>query len=285
MEQTLDDNPINNNTSDKDIINTLTIDEESEEEKIELLLTENSEMNQITAKDNDYLLIGIYGNGSAYLKSSLFQEIIRGNQTLKQKFFSRDKDSKDKKPKKTIAELYQFEGKNNTNHLVLLTKENISNQNYNKILEIIKSLTTFKRVVILDSIHKSGFLFTNSDKNNFQENSEHFKAEVFCMKNSAQLNMNQLIKVENIPYPNTVSGLPGFIISYCEFNNIPCVCYLLVTDIYEVCLDSLKQFSKINVSYEFLREKLSEGYLKDNGITTQNLNLKEYNSYKVNYYT
>ena len=88
---------------------------QEEKEEIENVVID---MNDISVKDNDYLLVGIFGNGTGYLKAT-FSEEMKGKGAYKAKFMYQGKD---KMKKKVIsAELYQIET-NSKKVLILLTK-------------------------------------------------------------------------------------------------------------------------------------------------------------------
>lgn len=243
----------------------------SEEDELDCIETDAVEMNPLENKDNDHLLVGIFGNGSGFLKSSLYIEMKNNNKSFKIKFMS--KHSKNNtKAKKVCAELYQFTN-NNVNHLVLHTKQNLVSQNYKFIVDYLKNNgIVYKRVAVFDSVHKSDF---------FGE------VGVYCVKNSMQLKSNQLIRCQNLPSPNTIQGFSAYLLTYNEVIDVPSVVYLMVSSHYDVCIDGLNLFNPTTISYVFLRNKLSEEYFNNNGITKSavHLLLKEYNSSKNLVYT
>jgi hypothetical protein len=241
----------------------LSSDEEGE---MDLIETNAIELNDFDNKENDHLLVGIFGNGSGFLKASLYLEMKENNKSYKLKFMS--KLGKDQtRAKKVCAEIYQFTN-NNVSHLVLHTKQNLNDQSYKFIIDYLKSNgITYKRVAVFDSVHSSDFFGD---------------AGLYCVKNSMQQRSNQLIRVTDLPSPNTIQGFGAYLVTFHEVINVPAVAYLSVSSLYEVCLESVGLFSDTAVSYAFLREKLSSDYLTSKGVTTSSIQLllKEFNSFK-----
>lgn len=235
----------------------------------ELLENDQVEMNNFDSQANDYLLVGVYGNGSAYLKTALHEELK--DKAYKIKFMA--KLAKDKtKPKKIVAELYQIQNKNNY-HLVLLTKQNFTDQSYKFVIDYLKNINlTYKRVVVYDSKHSTNYLTNNQE--------EQTKNLCFCLKNTRQLQSNQLIRVKSLPVPNTISEFSAYLITYHDFIDVPCVVYIAITNLYEVCLESVRIFNESTVSYEFLRDKLTEEYFISKNIPYKSNLFKEYNAFK-----
>jgi hypothetical protein len=239
-----------------------------EDNPASLIETSENEINSLETS-NDYLLVGIFGNGSGFLKSSLYTDMKSNTNSLKIKFQVRA--SKDRnKAKKVCAELFQFTN-NGTNHLVLHTKDNFSDQSYQYVLDFFKNKgIKYKRVVVFDSCHISGTVGLEN------------KSHLFCLKNTMQNRSNQLIRVKNLPMPNTINNFAAYLLTYHEVIDIPCVAFLAVTDLYEVCLDSVKNFNETTISYVFLRDKLSDGFFTQNQITSSSIHLlfKEFNAFK-----
>lgn len=240
-----------------------------EEDEFNLIETEAVELNNLDSLENDYLLVGIYGNGSAFLKATLFKEMRSSTNSYKLKFMV--KSQKDQsRAKKITAELYQFTYNGRTN-LVLHTKQNFSDQSYDYILEYLKSKNLkYSKVVVFDSNHNSELILSEQCEN------------LYSLKNSVQLKSNQLIKPKNFPAPNTVGGFSAYLITYHEVFEIPCVVYVAVSNLYEVCLESIRSFNGCSVTYPFFREKLSEDYFKNEQISLASIRslFKEYNSFK-----
>lgn len=243
-------------------------DYSSEEETFtDLVDTQVIELNDFESKDNDYLLVGIFGNGSGYLKAALFDEIKGNHKSFKVKFMSRLKTSN--QGKSIIAEVYQFKFKENY-HLVLHSKENLNQQSFKFIFDWLNERLSFKRIVSLESVHCSKFV---SNENNVSP-------MVYCLKNRIQLSSNQLIAAPNYPSPNAIQELSAYLLVIGELKNIPCVVYVLLTDVYEVCLETVKLFDKVSVSYEFFKTKLSQENISRIGKNILNIQFREFNTYQ-----
>jgi hypothetical protein len=239
-----------------------------EENEIHLIETESVELNGFK-KDNHYLLVGIHGNGSGYLKTALYNELKADSKSYKVKFLA--KGAKDgNKPKKIVSELHQIET-NGKNHLILIVKSGLSDQSFKNIVDFLDTNVTFKQVVVYDSLHLSKTILPEDSPDT-----------LYAIKNSKQVQSNQLIKPKNLPAPNTIQDFAAYLITYYDFKDVPCVVYVLVTSLYEVCLDSIRHYE--TPTYEFLREKLTQSYLDQNKINATLL-LKEYNSFKNSVYT
>jgi hypothetical protein len=240
-----------------------------EEDELNLIQTEAVELNTLDNLENDYLLVGIYGNGSAFLKAALYKDMRATSNSFKTKFMIRPhKDVS--RAKKITAELYQFNYNNKTS-LVLHTKENFSDQSYTNILDYFKSKNIkYSRVAVFDANHKSDLII--SDKFDV----------LYSLKNTIQLKSNQLIKPQNFPAPNTIKGFAAYLITYHEVYDVPCVVYVCVTDLYEVCLESIRSFNGCAVTYPFFREKLNDDYFKTHQISSATIRslFKEFNSFK-----
>lgn len=240
-----------------------------EEDELNLTETEAVEINPLESLENDYLLVGIYGNGSAFLKAALLKEIKSNNHSYKLKFMLKSKKDQSR-ARKATAELYQFTHNNKTN-IVLHTKENFSDQGYSQVVEYLKSKNVkYSRVAVFDCNHLSELILTEQYDN------------LYSLKNSIQLKSNQLIKPKNLPAPNTVGGFSAYLITYHEVYDVPCVVYLSVTNLYEVCLESIRSYNGCGVTYPFLKEKLTEEYFKESqiGLVSIRSLFKEFNSFK-----
>ena len=125
-------------------------DEEKEQEEI----LDPIEMNQFDSLDNENLIVGIYGNGYCFIKSSLLVE-IKAKKAFKIKFMTKNKLQK-QLAKKLVCELYQI-NHNDVYHLVLLTKKHLDNYFYNEILDHInqKMLLKYRNIVIADSLYSN----------------------------------------------------------------------------------------------------------------------------------
>jgi hypothetical protein len=226
-----------------------------EENEYDLIETEAVEVNPFDSKDNDYLLVGIYGNGSAFLKSSIFLEMKNKSNSYKLKFMT--KMGKDKTRAKNVSyEIFQF-SHNSVKNLVLHTKQNFTDQSYKYLLDYLKNNgITYKRVAIFDSTHVSSIIGLEQEVSN-----------VYCLKNTIQMRSNQLIRVRDLPSPNTVHNFAAYLMTYHEVIDLPCVVYLSVSSLYDVSLQTVKLYNDTTISYAFLRDKLTDTYLTQNQIS------------------
>ena len=109
------------------------------------ITNEAIELNDLKLLENDYFLIGIYGNGSAYLKASFFIEM---KNSFKIKFVYKKSDSN---KKILAAELYSFTLNNNINILLLITKTDMTKSNTQFILDYLKNKNvTYKKMIFFD---------------------------------------------------------------------------------------------------------------------------------------
>jgi len=63
-------------------------------------------------------------------------------------------------------------------------------------------------------------------------------------------------------------------------NNIPSVCYISISDFYDICLDSVKIFYGSAATYASMREKLDDNYLKSNNVNLKMSVFQEYQTEK-----
>jgi hypothetical protein len=109
--------------------------EKNEDEKTDISNT-HIEINDITSKKNNFLLIGTYGNGSALLKTCFYLEMKNQRNCFKTKFLFQGKEKMNKKI--LSAELYQIEVGNNEFNLVLLTKSGFVGRNQKYIIKYLE---------------------------------------------------------------------------------------------------------------------------------------------------
>lgn len=233
------------------------------------IITIPKEVSDNLEKDNDYLLVGIHGNGAAYLKSNLIVEMTNNH---KFKYMAGKKDNN--KPLKHVADLYQIKFKN-INHLVIVARDQLTDDSYKSIFDHIKETFTFKRAVTFESTHKSNFLTIIGEQYEL----------LYCLKNNRQNQSNQLIRVPILPSPNRIIGFSAYIMTKCEQLDIPCVSYFSINEHYEVSLLSIQPFTALEVTYEFFRGKLSEDYIKNNGINLSKSVFYAENSHRSDYFS
>ena len=256
---------------------TYSSDEEDLNKGLDVIKTSVVEVNDLDSKDNDYLLVGIHGNGSAFIKSALHLE-LKANKVLKLKFMVESEKNKTK-PKRLVAELYQIRNETNTaNNLLLLTKDILDHRSFRFIAEylISGSNVSAKRAVVFDSCHVSDLVSFNNEKSSLEG--------LYCLMNKPQVKSNQKVQAEIYPGPNAIADFGAYLMVHGEVKNFPCIVYIAVINTYEIGLQSVRTYDRVGTIYPFLREKLSEGFLKENNITLNNLPFKEYNTFKNNFY-
>ena len=237
-------------------------------------LAENSiiELDSITEKNNDYLLIGIYGNGSGLLKASFFNEMKTQKNAFKIKFMYQGKDLLKKKV--LAAELYQIQV-NSKHILILLTKNGFIDDNKKYIVDYFKdNKITFKETIIFESIFTKDLIYSSEVKN-----------ECFYIKGrNCKLPTGNLKK---LPPPNSIGGFAGFFMNWADFNDMPCILLISVFNYYDIGLESARVYSEGTKEYEFLKGKIDDNYLKTNNIDINCLNsvFNEFNYLKKTYFS
>lgn len=255
---------------------TYSSDEDDVLKGLDLIKTSVVEVNDLDSKENDYLLVGIHGNGSAFIKSALYLE-LKANKVLKAKFMVESEKNK-LKPKRLVAELYQIRNETNTaNNLLLITKDILDHRSFRFIADYLTSgiKISVKRAVVFDSCHVSDLVSFN-EKNTLEG--------LYCLMNRPQVKSNQKVQAEIYPGPNAIADFGAYLMVHGEVKNLPCIVYVAVVNTYEIGLQSVKTFDRIGVNYAFLRDKLSDLFLKENKIALSSLPFKEYNSFKNNFY-
>lgn len=235
---------------------------------------ENSiiELNSITEKNNDYLLIGTFGNGSALLKSSFFNEMKTQKNAFKIKFMYQGKDILKKKV--LAAELYQIEA-SSKHILILLTKNGFVDDNKKYIIDYFKeNKITFKETIIFESIFTKDLIYYPEIKN-----------ECFYIKGrNCKLQTGNLKK---LPPPNAIGDFGGFFMHWADFNDMPCILFISVINYYDIGLESVRVYSEATKEYDFLKGKIDDNYFKANNININCLNsvFKEFNYLKTTYFS
>lgn len=250
----------------------------SDDEKVEdkdLLQTEFLSLNNFDNTESRYLMVGTYGNSSAYLKSALYEEIKRNTKAFKGKFLQSSNADK-KAPKKVVAELYQFT-ENESSNLILLLKKDLSFQSYKFIVDfLLNDKLKVSSVVILRSVLYKDIIY--------EGNKEEIKQSLFVLKNSIQQQCNQLIRGNELPKFNGASGFTAYLFTKTEILSIPCVLYTAAHTEYDVCFENLSIFDKCSITYAFLRQKMTQDYIKEKNIPLSDI-VSEFNSYKAGIYS
>ena len=231
-------------------------------------VTEIVDVNDKDSEENDNLYVGAFGNGQAFLRSTLYKA-LRENKVLKIKVMLKNTEFP-QRPKKLIAELFQIKDFSGKNSLVLFTKDDFPSTSYIAVVDYLKANFTFKNLATFESIHHSEYLFifkfyfslvlSNEDTR------DKIKNKLCNIKNTVQLQQNKLITGVDFPFPNSVGGFSAHLLTWAEMNNIPSVCYISVSDYYDICMDSIKIFYSCASTYAVMREKLDEEYLKMNSV-------------------
>ena len=246
-------------------------EDELEEKEDDLAKSEIIELNELATKENDYLIIGCYGNGSAFLKASFFKEIRDQKQSFKIKFMNKEKDLNKKKT--LFAELYQITA-NGKNLLILLTKIGIKIENENYLLNYFKEKNiTYKEIICFDSLTTNNFYSENKiDKCYYIKNSKEGNNESNCSK---------------LPIPNNLSGFCANIFCKAEFENIPCIVFISVFGQYDIGFDSINIFENAVNKFDFLCGKVNKDYFSKNNIDENSVRsvFNEFNSNKKSYFS
>ena len=248
------------------------LDEDDLKEKEDnLSKSESIELNEITIKENDYLIIGCYGNGSAFIKTVFFKEIKEQKQSFKIKFMSKGKDINKKKI--LFSELYQINS-NGKNILILLTKFGILIENEKYLLNYFKeSNIKYKEIICFDSLTINNFYSEKKiEQCYYIKNSKEGKNESNCNK---------------LPIPNTLSGFCADILCKSEFENIPCIVFISVFGQYDIGFDSISIFENAVNKYDFLCGKINKEYFEKNNIDRNIVKsvFNEFNSTKKSYFS
>lgn len=237
----------------------------------EINLTANV-MNEITDKNNEYLLIGVFGNGSGFLKASFFKE-MKASGAFKIKFMTSGTEDTNKK-KSLCAELYQVTMSDGKKASILLTKSTTSGKSYELLFKYFADeKILFNNVIVLDSIYFKNFVSFD-------------KVENKCFTLQSSKNTINLGSTPLLPPPNGIGGFSAFALQYCDFKDIPCTVVVSVHNFFDICLESVRVFSgafeglifggKVSDEY-FAKEKIELGQLKSV--------FNEFNSAKKTYFS
>ena len=245
--------------------------EKNEDEKTDISNT-HIEINDITSKKNNLLLIGTYGNGSALLKTCFYLEMKNQRNCFKTKFLSQGKEKMNKKI--LSAELYQIEVGNNEFNLVLLTKSGFVGRNQKYIIKYLEdNQINFNAIISFDCLTINNFYGENK------------KTGVYYIHNDKyKLNKGN---AKPLMLPNDVTGFSAYILKYADFKDIPCIVFVSVFDQLDIGFDSIKTYEDSLVGFNFFNGKLDKEYYKKNKIDKSDLNLvyNEFNASKKSYFS
>ena len=232
------------------------LEREKKEEENADISNSHLELNDITNKKNNLLLIGTYGNGSALLKTCFYLEMKNQRNCFKTKFQYQGKDKKGKKI--LVAELYQIEvGKNQKYFIKYLEDNNIA---YNAIIS-----------------------FDCLTMNNFYAEKKSEGVYYICN------NKYSLSKGNALPLmpPNDVTGFSAYLLKYADFKDIPCIIFVSVFKQLDIGFDSIKIYEDSINGFECFKGKLEKTYYEKNNIDQSDLRLiyNEFNANKKSYFT
>ena len=245
--------------------------EKNEDEQTDIANT-NIELNDITNKNNNLLLIGTYGNGSALLKTCFYLEMKNQKNCFKTKFLFQGKDKKNKKV--LSAELYQIDVGKNEFNLILLTKSGFVGRNQQYIIKYLEdNKITFNAIISFDCLTINNFYGENK------------KPGVYFVHNDKY----KLSKGNALPLilPNDVTGFSAYLLKYADFKDIPCIVFVSVFDQLDIGFDSIKTYEECLVGFNFFNGKLHKEYYNKNKIDKSDLNLvyNEFNASKKSYFS
>ena len=229
------------------------------------------ELNDITNKKNNLLLIGTYGNGSALLKTCFYLEMKNQRNCFKTKFQYQGKDKKNKKI--LFAELYQIEVGNNEFNLILLTKSGFIGRNQKYIIKYLEdNKITYNAIISFDCLKMNNFYaekklqgvyYIHNDKYNLSKG------------NSQPLRS-----------PNDVTGFSAYLLKYADFKDIPCIVFVSVFKQLDIGFDSIKIYEDVINGFDCLKGKLDKEYFEKNKIDKDDIRLlyNEFNANKKSYF-
>ena len=243
--------------------------EKKEDEKTDIA-NSHIDLNDITNKKNNFLLIGTYGNGSALLKTCFYLEIKNQRNCFKTKFQFQGKDKKNKKV--LCAELYQVRLGSDYN-LILLTKSGFVGRNQKYIIKYFEdNQITFNSIVSFDCLTMNNFYAENK------------KQGVFYIHNDAY----KLSKGNSTPLllPNDVTGFSAYLLRYADFKDIPCIVFVSVFEQLDIGFESIQAYEDCLNAFNFFEGRLDKEYYKKHRIDQSDLKLvyNEFNANKKSYF-
>lgn len=237
----------------------------SKEKEIETI-----EINPIGNKANDILIVGIYGNGLALIKSAFFNEMKQSN-AFKLKFFQKSKDPSSKKI--LICELYQITA-NGKSLLLFLPKSTFSSSHYKNIIDYFKANSiTFEEIISFDAM-----IYKNMIGTQVKENT------VYHLKTKTA---HATPGIDILPPPNSIRGFSASLFCWADVNDIPCIVYVSVYSDYDIGLDSIRVYSQSLMSYAYLKDKITNEYFSSQKIELGMIKsvFYEFNAIKNSYFS
>lgn len=248
-------------------------DLEREKKEDESLDISNShiEINDITVKQNNLLLVGTYGNGSALLKTCFYLEMKNQKQCFKTKFHFQGKDKKNKKV--LSAELYQINVGNNEYNLILLTKSGFVGRNQKYIIKYLEdNKITFNAIISFDCLTINNYYAEKKKQGVYYIHNEKY--------NLSKGNATPLL------LPNDVTGFSAYLLKYADFKDMPCIIFVSVFEQYDIGFESVKTYEDCLNGFNFFNGKLDKEYYTKNKIDQSDLRLvyNEFNASKKSYF-
>ena len=247
------------------------LEREKKEDENTDISNSHIELNDITNKKNNLLLIGTYGNGSALLKTCFYLEMKNQRNCFTTKFQYQGKDKKNKKI--IFAELYQIEVGNNEFNLILLTKSGFVGRNQKYILKYLEDNNiTYNALISFDCLTINNFY---ADKKN---------EGVYYICN----NKYTLSKGNSLPLmpPNNVTGFSAYLLKYADYKDIPCIVFVSVFNQFDIGFDSIKIYEDCVNEFDCFKGKLEKSYYEKNKVDQSDLRLlyNEFNANKKSYF-
>ena len=247
------------------------LEREKKEEENADISNSHLELNDITNKKNNLLLIGTYGNGSALLKTCFYLEMKNQRNCFKTKFQYQGKDKKGKKI--LVAELYQIEVGKNEYDLILLTKSGFMGKNQKYFIKYLEDNNiTYNAMISFDCLTMNNFYAEKKSEG------------VYYICN----NKYSLSKGNALPLmpPNDVTGFSAYLLKYADFKDIPCIVFVSVFKQLDIGFDSIKIYEDSINGFECFKGKLEKEYYEKNNIDQSDLRLlyNEFNANKKSYF-
>lgn len=247
------------------------LEREKKEDENTDISNSHIELNDITNKKNNLLLIGTYGNGSALLKTCFYLEMKNQRNCFKTKFQFQGKDKKSKKI--IFAELYQIECGKNEFNLILLTKSGFVGRNQKYIIKYLEdNQITYNAIISFDCLKMNNFYAEKKLQGVYYIHNDKY---TLSKGNSQPLKL-----------PNDVTGFSAYLLKYADFKDIPCIIFVSVFEQYDIGFDSIKIYEDVINGFDCLKGKLNKDYFEKNKIDKDDIRLlyNEFNANKKSYF-
>jgi len=247
------------------------LEREKKEDESTEIQNSHIELNDITEKKNNFLMVGTYGNGSALLKTCFYLEMKNQRNCFKTKFQFKGKDKNNKKV--LSAELYQITTGNNEHNLILLTKSGFVGRNQKYIIKYLEdNQIRFNAIISFDCLTMNNFYAEKKMPGIYYIHNDKYKLST---GNATKL----------LP-PNDVTGFSAYLFKYADFKDIPCVVFVSVFEELDIGFDSVKNYEGGLIGFDFFKGKLDKEYYTKNKVDMSDLNLvyNEFNASKKTYF-